>query len=230
MSNDASESQKAIYSYYQNALRNLQQNSQAGFILPQAFDPETKQPLFDLSLLSMDGKKAFDIDKIKAYYKNAIFTSLQCDLLILGQGNTGSFALAQFKNSVTASAAEALAKMICEVINQGLIKQTYELNGWDTSRMCSLDYDGLEAIDTESLSKYLQRAASVGLIEVDREVLNLVRTGMGADPLPDDLEPQTEILTGNSSRASDGMTSAGEGTSTSVSGKDSSSLNLENAA
>jgi hypothetical protein len=75
----------------------------------------------------------------------------------------------------------------------------------------------------------LQRAASTGLVEVDRQVLNVVRTAIGIDELPDDLPPQMDILSGNSSRSGDGMVTAGEGTSTSVSGNDTSSNNLDNA-
>ena len=231
LSPDASTEQKAIKTYFENAIRNLHMNKQSGIILPQAFDPDTKQPLFDLSLLSMDGKKGYDIDKIKTYYKNAIYTSMMADILVLGQGATGSFALATFKNSVASAAANSLAKMLCETLNHGLIRQTYELNNWDISRMGTLDFDGLEEIDTESLSKFIQRVASVGLVEADREVLNVVRVGMGADPLPIDLEPQNEIMTGNSSRSGDGLSTPFEGTRTSAgSGNDSSSLNADNAA
>ena len=41
--------------------------------------------------------------------------------------------------------------------------------------MGTMDIDQLVEVDLESLSKYWQRVASVGLVEVDREVLNVVR-------------------------------------------------------
>ena len=97
MSPDASPEQKAVYEYYKNAIRNIQVNQQAGLILPQAYDPETRQPLFKFELVSTDGKKNYDINKIKEYYKNLIFTSMMADILIMGQSNTGSFALASVK-------------------------------------------------------------------------------------------------------------------------------------
>jgi phage gp29-like protein len=211
-------------------LRNLQQNSQSGFVLPSAYDPDTKQPLFELSLLSMDGKKAFDIDKIKAYYKNAIFTSLQCDLLILGQGNTGSFALAQFKNSVTASAAEALAKMICEVINRDLIKQTYDLNGWDTSRMCSIDFDGLDTVDLETFSKAVQRMGATGYLPKSIDVVNTVLNSLGIDQLPEGTEIE-DVLPEATTRSGEGMEQGlNSGTGNAVSENNASDMNADNAA
>ena len=64
---DADPEKVAIREYYQNAIRNLHQNEQAGVILPSVFDPETKKPLFSLDLLSQDGKKNFNTGDIKEY-------------------------------------------------------------------------------------------------------------------------------------------------------------------
>lgn len=230
LSADATPEQKAIKAYYENAMRNLQMNQQSAMILPNAYDPDSKKPLFELELLSVDGKKAFDISKIKEYYRNLIYTSLFSDILQMGQSATGSFALGSIKNSLSGAAAEGMIKIICEVINQDLIKQTYELNGWDVSRRGTLDYDNLEDADLETVSKFWQRVASVGLVEKDREVLNAVRVAGGVDALPDDLPPQNDLITPETSRAGDGMATPGEGTSTEVSGEDSSSNNLENTA
>lgn len=230
LATDAPPEVQNIRMFYENAMRNLQMNQQSAFILPQVIDPESKQPMFKLELLSVDGKKNFDIDKIKSYYKNLIFVSLFGDLLQMGQTATGSFALGSIKNSLSGAYAERLIANIAEVIQNDLIKQTYELNGWDTSRMGFLDYDNLEQADLETLSKFYQRVASVGLLEKDRAVLNSVRLAVGIDARPEDEEPREEYLSDNTSRAGDGMTSAGEGTSNSVSGNDTSSNNLENAS
>jgi hypothetical protein len=230
LSADASDDQKKIRAYYENAMRNLQNNNQSAMILPNAYDPDTRQPLFKLELLSIDGKKGFDITKIKEYYKNLIFTSLFADVLVMGQTSTGSFALGSIKNSLSGSYAKNLLNSICEVINKDLVRQTYELNGWDASRAGVIDYDNIDDADLETISKYWQRVASTGLVEVDREVLNTVRVTGGVDALPDDLAPQKDILSGNASKAGEGMKTAGEGTSKSPSGSDTSSNNADNAA
>jgi len=229
LSADATPDQMQIRMYYENVMRNIQVNAQGAVILPQVIDPESKIPMFKLELLSVDGKKNFDISKIKDYYKNLIFTSLFADVLQMGQSSTGSFALGSSKNSLSGAYAERLITNIAEVINNDLIKQTYELNGWDVSRMGFLDYDNLEQADLETLSKYIQRVASVGLLEADRSVLNAVRLGLGVDPRPEDEEPRQEYLSQETSRAGDGMATAGEGTSKSPSGSDTTSNNLENS-
>lgn len=232
LSSDASPEQKAIRAYYENMMRNLQMNQQSAIILPQAYDPDTRQPLFSLELLSLDGKKGMDTSKIKEYYKNLILTSLFADVLVMGQsGGGGSFALGQIKNSLSGSAAEAVLKKIKEVINNDLIRQTYELNGWDTTRMGEIDYDNIQSDDLESFSKAIQRFASTSVLEVDRAVLNKIRESVGVDSLPLDMEPQDDLRPGMTSRSGDGMAvgTTGNGTATSVSGADTSSNNLENA-
>lgn len=229
LSADASDEQKAIRAYFENALRNIQMNSQSGLVLPALFDPETKKELFKIDLLSVDGKKGFDINKIKTYYQNAIYTAMQADLLILGQSNTGSFALAQFKNSVTASAVNAMAQMIKDVINTDLIPQIYELNQWDNSDMVQIDYDGLDTVDLESLGAFVMRVSGQAALEKDREVLNIIRKAMGADPLPLDVEPRTEYITEGKSRSGDGAEAGGiNGTSSSAASVDTSVANQAN--
>ena len=229
LSNDASPEQKSIRAYYENAMRNLQVNQQSSMILPNAYDPDTRQPLFKLELLSQTSSgKNFDTTKVKEYYKNLVLTSLFADLLTMGQSTTGSYALGSIKSSLVGVAIESIVKSITEVVNQDLVKQTYELNGWVGARRCKIDFDNLEAPDVDILGKYLQRVASVGYLTKDLDTINKVREIIGLDPLTeeDDFE---SLLPDNTSRAGDGMKTPGEGTSTSVAGDDSSVGNLENA-
>ena len=215
--------------YFENAIRNLQVGEQMGIILPALYDEQGKS-LYDIELLSTDGKKNFDLNKIKEYYRSLIFISLFADILLQGVTNTGSFALGSIKNSLSGAYAERLISNIAEVIQNDLIRQTYELNSWPTERMGKLDFDNLDNTDVESLSKYLQRVASVGLLEKDRAVLNAVRQGIGIDPLPEDLEPQLDLITPETSRASDGLATPFEGTRTSDGGQNDNDGNLDNAA
>lgn len=230
LSENATDEQKEIVRYYENAMRNLQNNEQGAMILPNAYDPDSRQPLFKIDLLSVEGKKAYDIGKIKEYYKNMIMISLGTDVLTMGQTQVGSYALGSIKNSMAGAKAQSMARMIANTINESLIRQTYQLNKWDDSRMGYLDFDDLSEVDLESISKYWQRMASVGLVEVDREVLNKIRLSGGVDSLPNDLPPQQELLSGNTSKSGEGGKTPFEGTRTQNGGGDDNSGNLENSA
>ncbi len=226
---DASPQQQGIRTYYENVMRNMQMNQQSAMILPQTFDPDTKQPMFSLELLSLNGGKAMDTTKIKEYYKNLILTSLFADILTMGQGSTGSYSLAEAKNTLSGNAAEAMLRRLCDVINEDLIRQTYELNGWDTSRMGRIDYDNTQSASMEEVGKFIQRASAVSAIEMDRAVLNRVRESFGVDKLPDDLPPQQEYLSAFSSKSGSGMKEglpSGEGDALGTIG--AGDLNVEN--
>lgn len=229
MSADASPEQKAQLEMFKNIMRNLQQGSQSSMILPSAYDPETRQPLFKIDLLTQDGKKNFDLNKIKEYYRTNIFIALGADILLMGNTSAGSFALGSIKNSLTGSVAEDFLRSIIQVINNDLIKQLYELNGWDVSRRCKIDIEGFDQESLDELGKFIQRVTSVGLMPKTEEVVNLVLNNLGLDDLPEGTDV-AEVLSDNTSRAGDGMVTPGEGTATNVSGNDTSSLNAENAA
>ncbi len=231
MSADAPPEQKAQLEMFKNIMRNLQQGSQTSMILPSAYDPETRQPLFKIDLLTQDGKKNFNLSEIKSYYRAMLFIGLGADILMLGtsSGSSGSFALGAIKNSLTASVAESFLRRIIQEINNDLIRQIYELNGWDISRRCKLDVDGFDSESLDELGKYIQRVTSVGLMPKTEEVVNLVLNKLGLDDLPEGTDVN-ELLSDNTSRAADGMVTPGEGTATNVSGNDTSSLNTENAA
>ena len=231
MSADASPEQKAIYENFKNIIRNMQQGQQSGVILPSAVDPDTRKELFNLELLSKEGTgKSFDTEKIKEYYRGMIFIGMSADLLLMGNTNTGSFALGTLKNTLTGNTVENYLKRIVQTLNDDLVKQIYELNGWDVTRRCTIDYEGFEDVDLEGFSKAVQRMASVGMLPQTIDVINAVLSSVGVDKLPEDTNLE-DILPDKTSRAGDGMAKgSGNGTSDSVAGTDTSSMNADNAA
>lgn len=234
MSADANPEVKAAYEGYKNMIRNIQMNQQSGLILPQVFDPETRQPLFSFELISTEGKKNYDTTKVKEYYKNAIYTTLFADALIIGQGSSGSFALSTNKLSLSMMAAEALLRNIVEQINLDLIKQTYELNGWNTARMAKIDFENLAEADLESFSKALQRTGAVGFLPKTLDVVNKTLDSLGIDRLPENTttEELLAMLPDKTTRSGDGMAEGmpnGTGDATGASG-DASASNADNAA
>ena len=213
-------------------MRNLQMNEQSAVILPQVIDPESKQPMFKLDLLSVDGKKNFDISKIKEYYKTLIFVSLFADILIQGTTSTGSFALGTIKNSLSGAYAERLISSIAGVLQNDLIKMTYQLNGWDESRMGRFDFDGIEPADLETFSKAVQRMGATGYLPKNLEVVNAVLDSLGIDQLPEDTVIE-DVLPDATTRSGDGMSSGSgglNGTANSAASNDTSSLNMDNTA
>ncbi|MGL5077946.1 MAG: phage portal protein family protein, partial [Waterburya sp.] len=232
MSEDASPAQKQFYLWAQNLVRNIQMNSQAGVVIPTIFDPETRQPLFKMELLSTEGKKNYDTNKIKEYYRTMIFIGLSSDILLQGNTSVGSFALGTLKNSLTGQAVENYLKHIVEVLNNDLIRQIYELNGWDASRRCTLDYEGFEDYDLDTFSKMIQRAAATGMLPKTLDVVNSVLRSIGVDELPATTtqEELDSLLSEKTSKSGQGMATPFEGTRTSIGSGNDNDGNLDNAA
>lgn len=205
MTADASDEQKAVFEQFKNIIRNLQQNTQSGVILPSTVDPETRQPLFKLELLSTEGgKKNYDTKDVKDYYRTMIFIGLSADILLMGNTATGSFALGSIKTSLTGAFVESMLKRIVQVFNEDLIKQIYELNGWDISRRCSMSYEGFDEVDLETFSKAVQRIGAVGYLPKNIEVVNKILTSMSIDELPEETNLE-EILPQQDTKSGEGM-------------------------
>lgn len=228
MSADASPEQKAIYENFKNMMRNLQQGSQSSMILPSTTDPDTRTELFKLDLLSQDGKKNFDLNKIKEYYRAMIFIGMGADVLLMGNTSVGSFALGSLKSSLTGSVAEGYINRILQVINDDLIKQIYVLNGWNPIRRCKMDYEGFEDADLETLSKAYQRLGATGYLPKTLDVINRGMVALGIDPLPENTTQAEldEMLPEKTTRSGDGMS---EGLNSGTGAADGSSGNASDA-
>lgn len=234
MSADAPPEQKAAFEAMKNIGRNLQAGNQSCIFLPSNIDMDGRNPLFDIELLSTDGKRSFDIDAIKRYYKELIFISLGADVLLLGSSSTGSYALGSLKNTLVGNDVEAFVKRIKRVINDDLIASIYELNSWSMDRMCQIDFDGVEDTDLETLSKAFQRLGATGYLPKTPEVINRALDSLGIDTLPEGItqEELDEMLPDKTTKSGQGMEQGlpgGTGNADGSSGN-ASDVNSDNAA
>lgn len=210
MSEDASPAETKIYQYYQNVIRNIQMNEQSGLILPQQFDPESRQPLFKFELTSTQGSKMYDTDAIIKRWDNKILTALFADVLKLGQDSVGSFSLAGAKTNMMAMAIEARLQEISDVINKDLIPQLFALNGEKPdAKLPQLKYGDLDEVDLDAFSKAIQRMGSVGALELDRPMANKIRAALKVPLKPADAPIKKEDIMGGESQAGDGMAAGG---------------------
>ena len=146
----------------------------------------------------------------------------------MGQGSTGSYALGNIKNSLSAIAIEAKVKEICNVVNQHLIPLIGRMNGWDMTKLPYLSVDDLESVSLEEVSKFLQRVGSIGLLPKSLPVVNRVLNLIGLDSLPDDTD-LTELLTDNTSKAGQELDNPLEGSRRTAGTGNDNDNNLDNA-
>lgn len=235
MDANASPEDKAVYQAYQTLVQNVAAGQQRGIIMPSMADPDTKTPLFDFKLLEAKGSSKFDLPSIIKQLQNDILVALSCDVITMGSDVNGSFSIKDTKTNLCAMAIEHRLNEIRDVLNSDLLVQLYALNGWSQENMPTFEFGDIADVDSEAFSKLVQRVASVGLVEIDRAVLNKIRSVMGVTELPVDAEVDKENLTGASSKSGAGMEpgTTGEGTAK-IGGKskstDKSASNADNSA
>lgn len=232
-SEQATKAEKDTLAAFQSITDNYNSGRQRGLLVPLAYDPESKQPLFSYELMEKKGTPSYDVEKAIKRLQLDILSALSVDILRLGSEGSGSFSLAESKTSILAMAISYRMQEIADALNSQLMPLIYDANGWDKARMAVFKPGDIEDVSLDEYSKAVQRIFSTSAIEVDRDVLNHVRRAMNmpekdADD-PVDIENLPAKLAGNSSRSGDGMAigTTGDGTSTSTSGKDRAPANQD---
>lgn len=211
--------------------RNIQINQQGCAIMPMAYDPDTKQPLFKFELMSAQGGKNFDTSEVITRYDNKILTAMCCDILVLGQGSTGSYALGGIKQGMTALAIESRLKEIQDVVNHHLIPLTAKYNGWNPARLPKIFFDDIEAENMDEVGKFLQRVGAVGYLPKTLPVVNKVLEMIGVPELPEGTDFES-LLPEKTSKSGEGMAEGLNSGTGAVDGEagDASSVNSDNAS
>lgn len=232
MTEDASEDKKEAYEEYKRILANMHQAKQSGVILPLLTDQEGNR-MFSLEFQSITGQKSYDTNAIINRYTSEILTALFADFLSLGSNGSGSFSLAESKISVVEMAIQSKLDEIKAQLNHDLIRQLFELNGWDTDVMPYLDYGAVSAESLDELGKFVQRVSAVGMLPKAPEVVNWIMqqadipyrvdNKLTANELSEQLTPETS---NSGAGMAEGMPN-GTGSSNG-SGGDSSTSNSEN--
>jgi len=206
MSPEASDDKKAVYQWAKDTINNLHANQQAGIVFPKFVDPETKADIFGFELISVEGGKQFDTNKVIDRYENKILMTYLADVLKMGQDASGSFALSDNKTNLLAIGIEAVLREFLEVINRDLITQTALMNGWDlTQPLPEIGYEDLDERDLDKLGSFIQRVVSVGAMEVDQSLSDSLREHARVSPVNPE-KPFREDLAPTNAKSQAGMT------------------------
>lgn len=232
MTTDASEDKKEAFEEYKKILSNMHQAKQSGVILPLLMDQDGNK-MFELTFESITGQKSYDTNAIINRYTSEILTALFADFLSLGSNGSGSFSLAESKISVVEMAIQSKLDEIKSQLNHDLIKQLFELNGWDTDVMPYMQYGKIGQESLDEIGKFVQRVSAVSMMPKTPEVINWMLKQADIPYQVDanmSMEELNELLTPMTSASGSGMVeglNAGTGTNSGSSG-DASTSNTEN--
>ena len=161
LSGDATATQSGFVNNLQSILRDVKFNEQGYIILPSDTYPDkdgapTNQKLVDVELMSSSGSRNIDIDPIVRRYQHDIARSVLSEFLMLGGGNTGSYALSKSKTDLFLRALESYIQAIVDVLNKQLVERLWELNGLNYDLMPTITAGDVAPHDLREVAAFLR--------------------------------------------------------------------------
>lgn len=155
----------ALKSNAEDLVRNIRRDSEEGILLPNGWD---------LKLLSTGSSRQFDTNAIINRYDNRIAITMLSDLILIGGDKTGSFALADTKQSLLATALEAQISNIADVFNTYAVPKLFKMNNF--TGLTGLPKIVPGEIETPTLKEIALLLRAMGVnIAGDMELQNYLR-------------------------------------------------------
>jgi hypothetical protein len=148
---------------FRKMVRGVRRDENEGLILPNAFDPDTKNPLFEFELMSAGGSRAFDTNSIIQRYEQRILMSVLADFILVGHQETGSYALHTDKTGIFRAALNAITKSIADTLNRHAIPRLFEVNGWKVDELPKFEPTNIDPPDLNQLASFITATAGAGM-------------------------------------------------------------------
>lgn len=159
----ASPNEKATVAKLQAAMQDLW-NANIKFItLPSDTDDKGNRAI-DMDLVGSPGDKQHPIRETIREYDMDIARALLFDILYLGSGSVGSFALASSKTTLLATLIGGLLDGVCETFNRDVVPLLMRLNGFGVKSTPRLKRGDIEIPDLNELANYISSMAAVGAL------------------------------------------------------------------
>lgn len=148
---------------FRTMVRSVRRNEQEGIIVPRLIDPDTKQDMFDFSLLNSGGGRQFDINSIIRRYEERILMTVLADFILVGHQSVGSYALHTDKTGLFRASMNSIASSIADVFNRYAIPRLFEVNGWKLDELPQLVPGDIDPPDLTQLSAFMGQLQSAGI-------------------------------------------------------------------
>jgi hypothetical protein len=173
--NDDDPQMVALRSRAESLVANVRRDSEEGVLLPYGWD---------LKLLTSGSSRQIDIGSTIERYDNRIAITLLSDIILLGS-KSGSFALANTKQSMLAASLQAQLSNIADVFNTKAVPRLFQANNFTNYESLPKIVPG--QIQTPSLKEVALMLRAMGLkINDDIELQNYLRRVMNMPELTEE--------------------------------------------
>ena len=164
----------ALRARAEELVASVRRDSEEGILLPYGWD---------LKLLTSGSSRQIDIGSTIERYDNRIAVTLLSDIILLGS-KSGSFALADTKQSMLAASLQAQVLNIADVFNSNAVPQLFRYNNFNVEELPKI-VPG--QIQTPSLKEIALVMRSMGLdISGDIKLQNYIRYLLGMPELTEE--------------------------------------------
>lgn len=169
----------------------VRRDSEEGMLLPHGWD---------LKLLTSGSSRQINIGDTIDRYDNRIAITMLSDIILIGNNRTGSFALADTKQSLLAAALQAQVSNIADVFNAYAVPKLFALN--DFPGLTALPKIVPSGIQTPSVSEVALMLRAMGLnISKDKELLSHLWHILGFPTLTDETFAEVYAIQDKDSKA-----------------------------
>jgi hypothetical protein len=148
---------------YKKMVRGVRRDENEGLVLPLAYDPDTKQPLFEFELMGAGGSRQFDTNGIIQRYEQRILMSVLADFILVGHEQTGSYSLHTDKTGIFRAALNAIVKSIADTLNRHAVPRLFEVNGMKLDKLPTFEPTNVDPPDLNQLASFISATAGAGM-------------------------------------------------------------------
>ena len=174
---------------FRKMVRSVRRDEQEGIILPQEYDPDTKQPLFEFELLTSGGTRQFDIIGYIQQLEQRMLMTVLADFILVGHEQTGSYSLHTDKSGLFRTAINSIAQSVADVFNMYAIPRLFAVNGWKLDQLPQLKPSDVDPPDLTQLGAFMGQMTSAGMTWFpDPELEKFIRQAARLPELTDEQE------------------------------------------
>ena len=148
---------------FKKLVKSVRRNDQEGLVFPQAFDQETKQPLYSFELLGGGGSRQFNTDAIIQRYEQRILMSVLADFILVGHEGSGSYSMHVDKTGIFRTSLNSITQSIADTINRHAVPKLFLANGWKPAELPKIVPDDVDSPDISVLASFMQSMQSMGV-------------------------------------------------------------------
>lgn len=148
---------------FKRMVKSVRRDEQEGIILPVQYDQDTKQPMFDFSLLNSGGGRSFNTSEIIQRYEQRILMTVLADFIMVGHQGTGSYALHTDKTGLFRASINSISQAIADVLNRYAIPRLFAINGWQVEELPRFVPGDVDPPDLTQLASFMAQMANTGV-------------------------------------------------------------------